>query len=79
MVKQGIKMPNKREYVRLKNYEMKPKSPYLFYADFGSILVPEDSKKQKHEESYASKYQKDVYCNYGYKIICADDKLPSHI
>ena len=36
-------MPKKDEYVRLKNYERKIKSTFLIYADFESILVPEES------------------------------------
>ena len=41
--KQGIKMPEKGEYVRFKNYETEIKSPFMIYADFESILVPEDN------------------------------------
>ena len=33
------------------------KSPFMIYADFESILVPEDSKKQNLNESDTSKYK----------------------
>ena len=33
------------------------KSPFMIYADFESILVPEYSKKQNLNESDTSKYQ----------------------
>ena len=49
-----IKMPKKGEYVRLKNLERKVKSPFMIYADFESILVPEDNGKQNPEESYTN-------------------------
>ena len=35
-----VKMSNKGEYVTLKNYEIK--STFMIYAEFDSILVPED-------------------------------------
>ena len=54
-------MPKNGEYVKLKNYDRKIKSPFMIYADFESILVPEDNGKQNTKESYASKYQK-TYC-----------------
>ena len=45
------------------------------YADFGSILVPEDNGKQNPNESYTNKYQKHVVCSYGYKLVSVDDKF----
>ena len=44
--KQRIIMPKKGKYVKLKNYERKIESPFIIYAEFESILVPEDSGKQ---------------------------------
>ena len=44
--KERITTPKKGEYVKLKNYERKIKSPFIVYADFESILVPEDNEKQ---------------------------------
>ena len=41
----------------------------MIYADFESILVPEDNVKQNPNESYGRKYQKHVACYYGYKLI----------
>ena len=40
--KQKIIMPKNGEYIRLKNYEKKIKSPFMVDADFESILVPSD-------------------------------------
>ena len=43
--KQIIIMPKKGEFVKFKNYESKIKSPFIIYADFESILVPENNGK----------------------------------
>ena len=45
------------------------------YADFESILMPGDNGKQNPDESYTNRYQKNDTCNYGYKLVCADDKF----
>ena len=36
----------------------KIKSPFIIYADFKSIVILEDNKKQNPNKSYANKYQK---------------------
>ena len=56
--KQRIKIPKQGEYVTLKNYERKIKSPLMINANFESILVPEDNQKQNPNGSYTNKYQK---------------------
>ena len=68
-------MPKKDECVRFKMFERKIKSPFMTYADFESILVPEDNGKQNPNESYTNKYQKHIACSYGYKLICVDDEF----
>ena len=47
----------------------------MIYADFESILVPEDNGKQNTNVSYTNKYQKHVASSYGYKSACVDDKF----
>ena len=59
-------MPKKGEFVTFKNYERKIKSLIIIYADFESILVPGDNRKQNLEQSYTNKYQKHIACSYGY-------------
>ena len=44
-------MSKKGEYVKFKNFERKLKSPFMIYADFESILVPEDNEKKHPNES----------------------------
>ena len=63
--KQRIMMPIKGEYVTMKNYERKIKSPFIIFEYFESILVPEDNKKQNPKESYVNKYQKHIAWSYG--------------
>ena len=70
-VKQTIKMPKKYEYFKFKNFERKMKSPFMIYADFVIILVPEDNTNKSH----TSKYQQHVACSYDYKLLCVDDKF----
>ena len=47
----------------------------MIYADFESILVPEDNGKQNTNESCTNKYQKHVSCSYGYKLVFVDYKF----
>ena len=54
-------MPKKGEYIKLKNFRRKIKSPFMIYADFESILVPEDNWKQNPNECYTNQYQKYFY------------------
>ena len=54
--KRTNKMLKKSEYVKFKIFERKTKPPFMIYADFESILVPEDNRKQNPNESYTNKY-----------------------
>ena len=45
----------------------------MIYADFESILLPEDNEKQNQNEPYTNKYQKYFACSYSYKLVCVDD------
>ena len=51
------------------------KSPFMIYADFESILVPEDNGKQNPNGSDPSKYQKHFAYSYGSKLACVDNKF----
>ena len=64
-----IKMPKNTELAKLNNYERKIKFPFMVYADFESILVPENNGKEKSDQSYMNKYQKHVACSCGYKLV----------
>ena len=51
------------------------KSPFIIYADFESILVPEDNGNQNPEEPHTNRYQKDIACSYDYRLVCTDDNF----
>ena len=70
--KQTIKMPNKGEYVKFKNFGRKIKSPFMINSNFESTLVLEDNGKQNPVQYYTDKHQKHVACSYGYKLVCVD-------
>ena len=55
--KQTIKMPKKGEYVKFENFGRKIESPFMIYADFENILVPDDNGNQNLNESYTNNYQ----------------------
>ena len=67
--------PKKDEDVKFKNNKRKIKSSFTNYADFESILLPENNGKQNPEEPDTSKYQIHIHCSYGYKLVCVDDKF----
>ena len=53
--KQRVRIPQRGEYVD-SNIMREIKSPFVFYANFESVLVPEDNGKQNKDESYINKY-----------------------
>ena len=73
--KQMIKMTQKGEYVKCKNFKRKIKPLFMIFADFESILVPEDNGNPIQNESYTNKYQKHAASSYAYKLVCVDDKF----
>ena len=47
--KQRIILPKDDEYVKFRNYDREIQSPFIIYADFKGIFVPEDNEKQNPE------------------------------
>ena len=68
-------MHKKGEHIEFENYESKINSPFIVYAVFESILVPEYNGKQNPEQSYSNKYQKYIAYIYDYELACVDDKF----
>ena len=66
--KQNIIMlkSKKANILNSKMRKKKTKWPFLVYADFESILVPQNNEKQNTKESCTNKYQKYIACSYGY-------------
>ena len=58
MVIKGLYCLKKANMLNSETTGKKIKSPFVIYADFKSILILEDNKKQNPNKSYASKYQK---------------------
>ena len=54
--RQRFQMTKKVEYVKLKNFDRKIKSPFMINADFETILVPENDGEQNPEESNTNEY-----------------------
>ena len=70
--KQRITMPKKVNMLNSKIKKIrKIKSPFITYADFESILVPENNARRV----LYKQIQKHIACSYGYKLVCADDKF----
>ena len=61
--------------VRSKNNMRKIKPTFMIYANFESILVPENNVKQNPGESYKNKYQNHVGCSSHYILVCVDDQF----
>ena len=53
----------------------KTKSLFMIYANFESIFVSADNKKQNLNESYTNKYQKHVASGYGHRLTGVDNKF----
>ena len=68
-------MPKKGRYVKFKYFERKIKSPFMIFADFESILVPDGNEMQNPEQSYTNKYQNHIACSYHYKLLWVDVKF----
>ena len=54
-------MSKKGDYVKPKNYERKIKSPFIIYANFENILVPENDGKIKSKRVLYKQISK-TYC-----------------
>ena len=50
-------------------------SPFMTFADFESIIGPEDNGKQNLGEPYSNKYQKHAACSFDYKLVCINGKF----
>ena len=49
-------MPRKANMLDSKIIKKKIRLPFIIYADFESILMPEDHRNQNPNESYTNKY-----------------------
>ena len=62
-------MPKKEWDGKSKNYKRKINLPFMIYAVFETMLVPEDNGKENTERS-------DIFLAVrGYKLVCVNDKF----
>ena len=45
-------MPKQGKYIKFRNFKGKIKSPFMIYAGFESIFVPEGNTKQNSNKTY---------------------------
>ena len=82
--KQMVQMAKNYKTVKFRNYARKAKSPFMTYAGFESVLVPENNRKQRQEESNTNKYLNHVGFSFGlvinwYVLMISLAKLLSNI
>ena len=59
------------ETINFKNYFKQIPVPFKIYADFECNLESAES----YEGPYSKKYQDHIPCDFGYKLVCVDDKF----
>ena len=67
--KEMIKMTKNSDYLESKSYGRKIKLPFMAYAVFESILVPEDNGKRNPEESCNTNIKKHDAYSHGCKLM----------
>ena len=75
---QATKLPKEGTKIKFKNHRNSMPVPFVIYADFESILVPEEKRsgsKSSEDESSTTLYQTHKACSFGLKTVCHyDDK-----
>jgi hypothetical protein len=75
---QATKLPKEGTKIKFKNHRNSMPVPFVIYADFESILVPEEKNgkaESSEDESSTNRYQTHQACSFGLKTVCHyDDK-----
>ncbi|CAB3982653.1 Gastrula zinc finger [Paramuricea clavata] len=75
---QVVKLPKEGPKIKFENHRNSMPVPFVIYADFESILVPEDRKVESgnpEDKSSTDLYQTHKACSFGLKTVCHyDDK-----
>ncbi|CAB3981335.1 Gastrula zinc finger [Paramuricea clavata] len=75
---QAINLPKEGTKIKFKNHRNSMPVPFVIYADFESILVPEERKvnlENPEDKSSTDLYQTHKACSFGLKTVCHyDDK-----
>ena len=71
----ATKLPKEGTKIKFKNYKHQVPAPFVIYADFESILVPDKERKmdETSDESHTTRYQTHQACSYGMKRVCYYD------
>ncbi|CAB4044378.1 Hypothetical predicted protein [Paramuricea clavata] len=69
---QATRLPKAWSKIKFKNRRNCLPVPFVIYADFESILVPNENTKSNagSDESYTEKYQTHQACSFGLKTVC---------
>ncbi|CAB4007494.1 Gastrula zinc finger [Paramuricea clavata] len=73
---QATKLPKEGTKIKFKNHRNSMPAPFVIYADFESILVPEERKadpESSEEKSTTDLYQTHRACSFGLKTVCHYD------
>ncbi|CAB4018912.1 Gastrula zinc finger [Paramuricea clavata] len=75
---QAVNLPKEGTKIKFKNHRNSMPVPFVIYADFESILVPEERKVESEnpeDKSSTDLYQTHKACSFGLKTVCHyDDK-----
>ena len=74
---QATRLPKEGTKIKFKNHRNSMPVPFVIYADFESILVPEEKKdvEKDEDQSHTNRYQTHQACSFGLKTVCHyDDK-----
>ncbi|CAB4010884.1 Gastrula zinc finger [Paramuricea clavata] len=73
---QATKLPNEGSKIKFGHYRNSMPAPFVIYADFESMLVPEERKVESEdaeEKSTTELYQTHKACSFGLKTVCHYD------
>jgi hypothetical protein len=73
---QATKLPKEGTKIKFKNHRNSMPVPFVIYADFESILVPEEKNEKSESSEDASstnRYQTHKACSFGLKTVCYYD------
>ncbi|CAB4015631.1 Gastrula zinc finger [Paramuricea clavata] len=73
---QATKLPKEGTKIKFKNHRNSMPAPFVIYADFESMLVPEERKvdsESSEEKSTTDLYQTHKACSFGLKTVCHYD------
>ena len=68
----SVSLPEENTYVRLQNFKISLKAPFIIHTDFESIS--KSATGNKNDGSSTEKYQYHTFYSLGYKLICVGEQ-----